>query len=1375
MYYHYSRIKSFLFSLILLLTVSVTYGQVYPVQVTVVPTPPHRNYLNSFSEQGALSIFLTLTDFNSGAISVKLKMELNGSGYQFRSLPNNLVYVLNPGQPVQIPQEDLAVFFSSSGQTLNFNPSKLPEGNTSICVDVVKNQSGELLSNNGCGYFYMGFGQPASLLQPACNSTVQIPIGFPTTTDLRTIPLQFNFIPPIAPMGLQQEVENTLYIYNWLGTINTNPPVSPVGLSLAVDPIELGQITAHTLLPINNQLIVGQEYVWYVKSTLNGSTNQFQNGGWSAPCKFKYGLAQSIEETLAQGLSVEWIDLASQSESKGTASWQVVKEDPNSSATFNQFILKYRRKVPVSEEPFEWFSDTVNDLSKAIYQLEPATTYEASVAGRLGNFVSEPTEVRTFTTAPPRTYSCGVANFPGRATAFQPLSYADPGMKVKIGMFQLEFVSVQSTGQPGHFSGTGLIPIDFLFGAEARVKFSDLKIDKEYDVWAGTAYVITDGLDVWLEEQYQQFQEPIYVNGTIDSAYVSDSLAHIIIDGVDTTFTFPCATCPVIINDVAGNQVTIYPNGTVVWSTYLDVSDEQLNVPDSEIAVFEQNDETTANKGGFDPFEHIEWNANYEIIRTNNAVNYFVGNKSFYKNQGSKINVSVPADKYNATNVKLSWEGLANPLSPVSSSISNSKRIYIFNLPAFSNKENLSIYAVSDNLKIGKLNAKIYEPIQKNVVVVPISGTVNENDLSTYLNNTFGESGIELTVSISDTLGVGKYANSSALNIPDATLLTKYSEKMRKIRNDYFDKHELGNNTYYLFIVSSLTDTVNNQSTDGYMVRGKSIGFIQSGASFHTYAHELGHGMGGLEHSWKDNGPQRGSTNNLMDYTEGVNLTLAQWELLRNPKGNSLWDEEEDYLKQGGVLAYYIWIEKLKSDVNDLHGEILNADVITPLKTNYKMLISSDILFNQAYNSYFSNEDVKDVKTVLYEFHRDHPNGLHGDIYSSVLKEVYRDLKSVIYYYNENTDKWQSILREPVMYFSVKPTGNGNYKKDFMFASEYVELTALNQNIKVKAQTHYIVKKFLNQNGSFNHYEVLTYDGADVTSQFTSTTTNPPKRYLVFSNGYRGPMQNIDESDGVVTTNDRYGYWTANNFGKMMIDRLKAKGKTYYIDGSYRIWTSNHVTMGAFATSLLDINSKYLDYASGVDTNPYQAIDDYLNIEPNVDGFNYRKYQGRLAGKAFLAQIKKDPRSVGVKDTIDIVAHSMGYAYAVGFAEEIKNEVHFGRFYIFAPENACSGGNDWNMFEEVWQYGANNNASDSDAANCLTVDGTRDPYFWQDGIAPQCEVQGIGQIVSTIPHGRVYIPKSFSEKGFNPSHYIMNYTWVFTMLQNGDEGYIKSR
>jgi hypothetical protein len=42
---------------------------------------------------------------------------------------------------------------------------------------------------------------------------------------------------------------------------------------------------------------------------------------------------------------------------------------------------------------------------------------------------------------------------------------------------------------------------------------------------------------------------------------------------------------------------------------------------------------------------------------------------------------------------------------------------------------------------------------------------------------------------------------------------------------------------------------------------------------------------------------------------------------------------------------------------------------------------------------------------------------------------------------------------------------------------------------------------------------------------------------------------------------------------------------------------------------------------------------------------------------------------------------------------------------ILAPENACADGLTWSSFEEVWQYGSNNNIGDID----------RDPFWEQDG------------------------------------------------------------
>jgi len=112
----------------------------------------------------------------------------------------------------------------------------------------------------------------------------------------------------------------------------------------------------------------------------------------------------------------------------------------------------------------------------------------------------------------------------------------------------------------------------------------------------------------------------------------------------------------------------------------------------------------------------------------------------------------------------------------------------------------------------------------------------------------------------------------------------------------------------------------------------------------------------------------------------------------------------------------------------------------------------------------------------------------------------------------------------------------------------------------------------------------------------------------------------------------------------------------------------------------------------------------------------------------------------------------MGFAYAQGMLVKLNMaKIKIGRFYIIAPENACSGNITVSDFEEVWQYG-------SDEAN--------DPKYLQDGVAPQCKVEGLPDL------NRVYIPSS-ENRGFLDSHFIKNYGWIFKIT--GLKGYVKKR
>ena len=109
--------------------------------------------------------------------------------------------------------------------------------------------------------------------------------------------------------------------------------------------------------------------------------------------------------------------------------------------------------------------------------------------------------------------------------------------------------------------------------------------------------------------------------------------------------------------------------------------------------------------------------------------------------------------------------------------------------------------------------------------------------------------------------------------------------------------------------------------------------------------------------------------------------------------------------------------------------------------------------------------------------------------------------------------------------------------------------------------------------------------------------------------------------------------------------------------------------------------------------------------------------------------------------TLDIVAHTMGYAYALGVVDILKGKVPLGRLYIIAPENVEAGEINLNDFEEVWQYGSN------------LGEPNADPLHQQDGVAPQTPVRGLQELAKKNPEkgGRAFIPDGES-KGFLQSH-----------------------
>ena len=126
-------------------------------------------------------------------------------------------------------------------------------------------------------------------------------------------------------------------------------------------------------------------------------------------------------------------------------------------------------------------------------------------------------------------------------------------------------------------------------------------------------------------------------------------------------------------------------------------------------------------------------------------------------------------------------------------------------------------------------------------------------------------------------------------------------------------------------------------------------------------------------------------------------------------------------------------------------------------------------------------------------------------------------------------------------------------------------------------------------------------------------------------------------------------------------------------------------------------------------------------------------------------------------DTLYLVVHSMGFAYAQGMIEQLRGKIHFGGYYILAPENASAGTVNRKEWRQVWQYGSNLNSVNQDAP-CL-----------QDGVAPQASVAGLTEAQ------RIYFPYSlYKHKGYFDSHFIGYYDWVLG-IPPGKKGHIRQR
>ena len=227
------------------------------------------------------------------------------------------------------------------------------------------------------------------------------------------------------------------------------------------------------------------------------------------------------------------------------------------------------------------------------------------------------------------------------------------------------------------------------------------------------------------------------------------------------------------------------------------------------------------------------------------------------------------------------------------------------------------IYAYRGDQKIGKLFLNTYQRKIYKVVLVSVNKAkiVNINNIDEAakivkesLDKVYNQCAVQFEISTDEfTLN-----DLTTFSHGGSGILTVYNDDQKRLLSAYEKEKKMQDKTYYLFFVNNVTDKKDSLGTSvsGYMPRGYNAGFIYDGGSEHTIAHELGHGIAGLEHVF-ENSSNSGKTKNLMDYSfekDAEQLWHFQWDQIQDPsrvwmKWNKAESEGENVEKKKGFFV----------------------------------------------------------------------------------------------------------------------------------------------------------------------------------------------------------------------------------------------------------------------------------------------------------------------------------------------------------------------------------------------------------------------------------------------------------------------------------------
>ena len=235
-------------------------------------------------------------------------------------------------------------------------------------------------------------------------------------------------------------------------------------------------------------------------------------------------------------------------------------------------------------------------------------------------------------------------------------------------------------------------------------------------------------------------------------------------------------------------------------------------------------------------------------------------------------------------------------------------------LPAADAQSSYDVYAIYEGEVLGKLRVVSYPKQRHKLTLVPVNDAqLDKDQIERELNSIYNSVGVHFDVEV-DARMRGNYSwdrdGDGKLSVVGKSFFGRVREVKESAEMDYLKKAytQLSGTLdgVYLFITEGAQGLDDKpQSLLGEMPRRSRFGYVFSGNSpnggvsalSHTIAHELGHGLFTLQHTFDDEyggTKSQGQTRNLMDYATGKELAAFQWNVLANPAVFTKFDRAEE-------------------------------------------------------------------------------------------------------------------------------------------------------------------------------------------------------------------------------------------------------------------------------------------------------------------------------------------------------------------------------------------------------------------------------------------------------------------------------------------------